>query len=444
MSNQTLKRNLGHTLLQCLEVKLLEEWDMEYKFEACVFFVLFCVTVSLNAQNKPMSLDDAITEGVRKIETVIPDGAKIAVSQFSSLTENLSAYIVRNVFDKLTDSQKYTMSIETNNAILAIIDNITANQQKSGYFSEDWGQIQIGQRVGAKLIVFGSMEKDGDFYNFRIQVVDMEKGAQSVSSSYTVDKNDKRIAAAIKEIKVAQIAADNITWKSNWFFVGLRLGVPLHWYAFSTEFNDNMVNNNSTPQFGFTPNFSFWAFDPTVQVRGQFEIWKNNDIFLAWSPQVEAIITKDMVHYSGKQEIPYVDNGTQKYKEVDYTASFESWSVEVPILLKLAIMPQQWLFALFGGGYFNFPFNGNMNYTSDMYPEASFALSRPTMGWIVGGNVGIRAGWKDVQGDIFLDIRFSQDFRNTNIKGDADKWLEVYKRSKLSLSLGYEIGFGHK
>lgn len=256
-----------------------------------------------------------------------------------------------------------------------------------------------------------------------------------------IKEENKTIAAAIKEENTQKIAAANDTWKNNWFFIGARLGMPLHWYDFSDGMY--MVNKNNVPQFGFDPSDpSAFVFDPTAQARLQFKLTPvDSTVFWALSPQVEAIFTKDMVRYAGKQEKPYVEveNGIQQYKSEDYEASFESWSLEVPILLKLLVMSQRLLIAPFGGIYFTIPltFIDHMKYASNMYPDDKFDFSTP-VGWTAGMNVGVRCG----PGDIFLDIRYSQDIGNTSIKDDADKWWQIYRRSKASFSIGYEFRTG--
>jgi hypothetical protein len=261
-------------------------------------------------------------------------------------------------------------------------------------------------------------------------------------------KDEKEVQKAIRRVKSTKDnAVLNLAWKNNWFFVGPRLGMPLHWYAFSEDLS--MVNKNTAPQLGFGPSgFSLFAFDPTVQIRLQIPPKKST----ALSLQVDAIFTKDMVRYDGEQTYWYVKDGEQKSSSKSYKASFESWSLEIPILLKLLVMPQelniagrQMFIAPFGGIYITIPLaplTDPMKYTSNMYTydkNVTFDYSTP-IGWIAGTNVGIRLG----PGDIFIDIRFSQDIGNTSIEDDTDQWLQIYRRSKASFSLGYEFGLGHK
>jgi hypothetical protein len=70
--------------------------------------------------------------------------------------------------------------------------------------------------------------------------------------------------------------------------------------------------------------------------------------------------------------------------------------------------------------------------------EYSYNYTTP-MGFIAGGNIGVKLG----PGTLFLDIRYAGDFEDIAIYGDWGS-RAVYKRSLIFYSLGYEFGIGNR
>ena len=61
------------------------------------------------------------------------------------------------------------------------------------------------------------------------------------------------------------------------------------------------------------------------------------------------------------------------------------------------------------------------------------------MGFIAGGNIGIKLG----PGTLFADVRYAGDFNDIEVRGDWGS-RAVYKRGMAFYSLGYEFGIGSR
>jgi hypothetical protein len=109
-----------------------------------------------------------------------------------------------------------------------------------------------------------------------------------------------------------------------------------------------------------------------------------------------------------------------------------SWNtLTLPLAAKFVYRPSRFVIQGYLGPYLNIPMgqltvkHRNGSYTADMNYSAGF---------MVGAGLGIKLG----PGALMGDIRYTGDFGALTIEHNGEK--EVTRRSKLSFSLGYEIG----
>jgi hypothetical protein len=99
----------------------------------------------------------------------------------------------------------------------------------------------------------------------------------------------------------------------------------------------------------------------------------------------------------------------------------------IPILAKGTWRPSIFSIEGLAGIYFTVPI-GQMEISDSFYGTTKLEDYSPSMGFVAGGDFGVKLG----PGLLFFDIRYMTDFADTK---------DVYKRSMMTLGIGYKIGF---
>ena len=138
-----------------------------------------------------MTLDQAVREAADRIDERIEAGSKIALLNFTSSSDQFSAYVLDELTANLVDSGKLTIIDRQE------IDLIRGemNFQMSGEVSDDSMQA-LGQLLGAQSIVSGSLTSIGSEYRIVIRVLNVQTAAVAVQ--YRADiANDSRVQALL-------------------------------------------------------------------------------------------------------------------------------------------------------------------------------------------------------------------------------------------------------
>jgi len=155
-------------------------------------FLVIIVFISVIFSAYSQSLDDAIRNAALQIQEGLESRSTIIVYQFQSANNNLSNYILNELFDLLVNSRKFIVldrdAQEVVNAEIEYQFNTSA-----GMISDD-SLASLTRRIGAQAIITGSLDDAGDEYRFRIRVIGTETVAAVVSFVGRVSKNDRRIA----------------------------------------------------------------------------------------------------------------------------------------------------------------------------------------------------------------------------------------------------------
>jgi hypothetical protein len=142
--------------------------------------------------------------------------------------------------------------------------------------------------------------------------------------------------------------------------------------------------------------------------------------------QAEALFTSDYA--------PYKSYNLQQTSNLGVLSSnndaFTSYSLMIPLLLKGTLRSGSVFGSALAGLYFVVPL-GNMR-NSALGGTFNWTVD-PPLGYTAGFNVGAKAG----PGNLFLDLRWAQDLGAT--RSNAGQM--VYRRSMVSIALGYELGF---
>ncbi|MDR0642699.1 MAG: hypothetical protein LBG07_09600 [Treponema sp.] len=199
-------------------------------------------------------------------------------------------------------------------------------------------------------------------------------------------------------------------YHSHWLYLGARVGPSLRFY---TPSGDTPYTGGGAQ--GFSVDAAVFA---TLQ------------IFSRLSLQGEAVFTWDRA-----SSWDYQGQNVQQISR--YTKDFSSLSLSFPLTVKWNFYPGNFRLSPFAGVYAMVPL-GKMekktsipsNQTTERF---SYEIS-PPLGFLGGLTTALKLG----PGMIFADLRYAIDFAEPKPRnGD----MESYRRSMISLCLGYEWAF---
>ena len=148
--------------------------------------MIFCAVmalVSLNIFPQSMTLDEAIALTATELGLRLR-GNKIAVLNFSSQWQQLSAFVVDELNNAIVRGGSLTV---VDRQQLDIVRK-ELNFQLSGEVSDESAQ-NMGQFVGTQSVLSGSFTKIGNTYRFRTRVIAVETGIVQYSNSLIIKKD---------------------------------------------------------------------------------------------------------------------------------------------------------------------------------------------------------------------------------------------------------------
>jgi len=134
-------------------------------------------------------LDRAIREAAQNIENNVPAGQKVAVLNFSSPTDQFSEYVIDELSIQLANGKKLVVVDRRE------LDLIRQEEQfqMSGEVSDESAQ-SIGKKLGAQIIVSGSLNAMGGAYRFRIRALNVETAVVETGSTADVSVGETKVA----------------------------------------------------------------------------------------------------------------------------------------------------------------------------------------------------------------------------------------------------------
>ena len=149
--------------------------------------ILISLTSVMFAQ-KTVSIESALDSAVSEIKMTVPSGVEIAVSRFSSDSQELSEWLAKETETRLIRTGKFKL-LERNAKNLKIIDS-EMDYQYSGNV-DDSSMVELGYRLGAKYLVYGSFEQFGGLMQFTLKTTNVESGEIPVIASYSISSSTK-------------------------------------------------------------------------------------------------------------------------------------------------------------------------------------------------------------------------------------------------------------
>jgi TolB-like protein len=143
----------------------------------------------------------AIQTSAQDIENNVQIGKTIAILNFSSQSEQFSAYTLEELSYQLVKGGKFVIVERKELDIIRQEEKF----QMSGEVSDESAQA-IGKKLGAQLVVSGSLIEMGNTYRFRIKVINVETAAIEVSYAIDLDAKDTKIMFLLGIMKPTLVA----------------------------------------------------------------------------------------------------------------------------------------------------------------------------------------------------------------------------------------------
>ena len=134
-------------------------------------------------------LDQAVQKASEDIENRLPEGVKIALLNFSSPSAAFSEYVLEELSGYLVNGGKLVVVDRKE------LDLIRKEEQfqLSGEVSDESAQ-SIGKKLGAQVIVSGSLNDLGKNYRFRVKTLTVETAAIATTASSYISIKEEKVA----------------------------------------------------------------------------------------------------------------------------------------------------------------------------------------------------------------------------------------------------------
>jgi TolB-like protein len=182
-----------------------------------ILVVLSLLVFSCSTTSNYYSFDNALEMGTEKIQNDLPARAEVAILDFKSDNENLSAYVIEEMYDKLINFGKLSIMERSRTNTIAM----EIGYQFSGEV-DDSEIIKIGHQLGADYVVTGQIVFSGEAYRLRVFAIDIVKGRRVASSSLNINPNDRQINHLLAIETVENVNVDNDTIIINKLIIKLE------------------------------------------------------------------------------------------------------------------------------------------------------------------------------------------------------------------------------
>jgi len=134
-----------------------------------------------------LNLDAAIQQAGRTINDSMAVGAKIALLNCGSGSNDLSAYVMDKMTTIIDGSRRFTLITGRDVERSRTEMNLRLSSQIN-----DTPALELGKKIGAWVVVTGSFEKKGNGYLYTVRALDVTTRALLKSSSFSV-KDDQQV-----------------------------------------------------------------------------------------------------------------------------------------------------------------------------------------------------------------------------------------------------------
>lgn len=164
-----------------------------------VFLFILCL-IPVFSQNA-VTLDRGLGNAVKYFTERLEKGNKIVVFNFSAPTARLAEYVAEELTANFVNEGSWTV-VDRNNLELLQQE---MQFQLSGEVDDDT-VLSIGKKLGAQIIISGSIEAVGNLFRLRVRAISVETAA--IKGINTANIQRDRILASLVETPPAASAAE--------------------------------------------------------------------------------------------------------------------------------------------------------------------------------------------------------------------------------------------
>ena len=194
-----------------------------------------CATTGRSEDSSIVPLGQAITEAAEHLENTLEKGAVLAFLNFSSPSETFSTYVLDELSDRLVNNGKLVVVDRTQ------LDMIRQEErfQLSGEVS-DATAVSIGQKLGASVVVSGSLVGMGQIYRIRIRALAVETAVIAASRSIDINPREERVRVLLAgTVPVVETAPQSVRNPAQTPSVPQSVGPPADTHTFFHDKNSN-------------------------------------------------------------------------------------------------------------------------------------------------------------------------------------------------------------
>jgi formylglycine-generating enzyme required for sulfatase activity len=241
-------------------------------------------------------LDQAIREAAQNIENNVAAGQKVAVLNFTSPTEQFSEYVIDELSIQLANGKKVVVVDRRE------LDLIRQEEQfqMSGEVSDESMQ-SIGKKLGAQVVVSGSLNSMGGAYRFRMRALNVETAVVETGSTADLSVGETKVAfmlSGARPAPIAKPAAKPATPAAAQTPAPSPALVRVEGGTF--QMGSNSGEDNEKPVHTVTVKSFSMAKYPVTQKEWTAVLGNNPSIFKGDNLPVEAVSWYDAIEYCNR------------------------------------------------------------------------------------------------------------------------------------------------
>lgn len=140
-----------------------------------------------NNMTRKLSLDQTIQKAAENLGANLEANIKIAMINYTSTSNALSEYVLDELGGALVNIRKVSVIDRRELDIIRLEENF----QLSGEVSDE-SMVNIGKKLGAQMIVTGSLRNMGSEYRFTARILNVETARVEAFFSSDIPKEDRR------------------------------------------------------------------------------------------------------------------------------------------------------------------------------------------------------------------------------------------------------------